>query len=129
MDTLLLDLKYSLRSLRRSPGFTLATVAILGLGIGANAAIFSLVNAVLLRPPAGVQDPGRLVALYTSDFSGPRFGSSSYPDYREFRNRTEAFEGLAAHTLQPVSVSTGSRSERAIAVEATANYFAVLGVR
>ena len=129
MDTLLLDLKYSLRSLRRSPGFTLATIAILGLGIGANATIFSLVNAVLLRPPAGVENPGQLVAVYTSDFSGPRFGGSSYPDFLDFRDQTTAFSGVLAYNFNQVSFSDGTHSERGVGLTTTGNYFSLLGVR
>src|SRR6185503_14617685 len=103
MDAFLQDLRYALRSLRKNPGFAIAAVAILGLGIGANATIFSLVNAVLLRSPAGVENPGQLVAAYTSDFSGPRFGGSSYPDFQDFRDQTAAFSGALAYTFRPTS--------------------------
>ena len=70
MSTLFQDLRYALRSLLRSPGFTAVAVLSVGLGIGANATIFSFLNAIFLRP-LPVQDPDRVVAVFTSDFSGP----------------------------------------------------------
>lgn len=129
MESLIQDLRYAIRSLRKSPGFTIAAIAILGLGIGANATIFSLVNAILIRRPAGVQDPGGLVALYTSDFSGPRFGGSSYADFLDMRKQTDAFTGLLAYAFRPVSLSTGTSTERGVSEVTTANYFSLLGLR
>jgi len=128
METLIQDLRYAVRSFAKNPGFTIAAVAILGLGIGANASIFSLVNAVLLRPPEGVADPGALVAIYTSDFSGPRFGGSSYADFLDFRKQADAFSGMAGYSFRPISLSTGSGAERSLSNVTTANYFSVLGV-
>ena len=66
---MLADLRYAVRSLRKSPAFTAVAVVTLALGLGANSAIFSLINGVLLKPPVGVTDPSRVVAIYTSDFS------------------------------------------------------------
>src|SRR5258705_3117542 len=129
MDAFLQDLRYALRSFRQNPGFAIAAVAILGLGIGANATIFSLVNAVLLRGPAGVPDPGQLVAAYTSDYSGPRFGGSSYPDFRDFRDQTKVFTGVLAYSFRPTSLSDGTHTERGVSSITTANYFSLLGVR
>ncbi|HEX2188844.1 MAG TPA: ABC transporter permease [Longimicrobiaceae bacterium] len=129
METLLQDLRYSLRTLAKSPGFTLAAVLTLALGIGANTTLFSVVNAVLLRPPAHVADPERLVSLYTSDFSGPAFGASSYPDYLDFRAQTEVFQGAAAFAPRPVAVGLGEQVERTAAEVVSENYFRVLGVR
>ncbi len=129
MDTLLQDLRYALRTLARSPGFALAAVLTLALGIGANATVFSLVNALLLRPPPHVAEPGRLVAVYTSDYSGPPYGASSYADYLDFRAETRVFEGVAAYLPRPVALGEGERVERTGVEVVSGNYFGVLGVK
>ena len=87
MKTLLQDLRYALRMLSKSPGFTLVAVVSLALGIGLNTAIFSLVNVVLIRPVAIVKEQGRLVWLRAS---------ISYPDYVDYRDQTQSFEGMVA---------------------------------
>ncbi|HLU38256.1 MAG TPA: ABC transporter permease [Planctomycetota bacterium] len=129
MDTLLRDLRYGARVLLRSPGFTLAAVLTLALGIGANTTIFSLVNAVLLRPPPHVQEPERLVSVYTSDFSGPRLRASSYPDYLEIRALDDVFEGVIAYTPRALSLNDGTGSEVVFGEMVTGNYFDVLGIQ
>jgi predicted permease len=129
METLFQDLRFATRTLARTPGFTLAAVLTLALGIGANTTLFSLVNAVLLRPPAHVAEPDRLVSVYTSDFSGPAFGSSSYPDYLDFRAQTGVFSGVAMFAPRPVAVGDGERLERTGAEVVSEDYFRVLGVR
>lgn len=121
------DLRYAARMLIRNPGFTVVAVLSLALGIGANTGIFSLVNAALLRP-LPVEHPEELVAIYTSDYSGPPFSSSSYPDYLDFRDKTSVFSGVVAHSLSPASVTIGDRSERALGALVTGNYFELLGV-
>ncbi|HEX7090945.1 MAG TPA: ABC transporter permease [Longimicrobiales bacterium] len=126
---MLKDIRYAARILARSPGFTLVAVLMLALGIGANTAIFSVVNAVLLRPPAHVAEPERVVTLWTSDYSGPTFGSSSYPDYEVFREQTEVLAGLAAYRIQPVNLIEPDETVRLAAERVSANYFDVLGVR
>ncbi len=128
MDTVLQDLRQAARILAKSPGFTAIAVLSLGLGIGANTTIFSLRNALFLRP-LPVQDPDRVVAVFTSDFSGPPFGGSSYPDYLDFRTKTDAFAGLAAYTVAPMSLSDGPRTDRVFGELVTANYFAVAGIQ
>jgi len=123
------DLRYALRRLARSRGFTLAAALTIALGVGANTAIFTLVNAVLLRPPAAVADPARLVGVYTSDFSGPPYGSSSYPDLEEFQKQTDIFSGVMGFAPRPAAVGSDDDLQR-IAVEVvSSNYFQVLGVR
>jgi macrolide transport system ATP-binding/permease protein len=127
------DLKWSLRLLTKSPLFTLAVVASLGLGVGANTTIFSLVNEVLLNP-LPVQEPSRLVSLFTTDaknrarFQG--FMGMSYPNFRDYREQTtQAFSGVAASVFVPLSLTSGGEPEQIFGELVTGNYFDVLGVR
>ncbi|MEE8148210.1 MAG: ABC transporter permease [Longimicrobiales bacterium] len=122
------DARYGARMLRKHPGFTSIAVLSLAIGIGANTAIFSVVNAVLLRPPVGVDAPDELVSIYTSDFSGPRFGASSYPDIVEFRDQTDAFQDVMAFTMAPLGLTTEAGSRPLLAELVTGNYFDVLGM-
>lgn len=127
---LIRDLRYGTRMFAKTPSFTLVAVLTLALGIGANVAIFSVVNSVLLKP-LPVTDPDRLVSLYTSDFSGPLYGQSSYQDYRDFRKRAEVFDGLIAFWGQTVKLGPAAgQSEESLSAEiVTGNYFSVLGVK
>src|SRR5690242_21284834 len=95
------DIRYALRQLARAPGFTAVAVLTLSIGIGANTAIFSVVNELLLRPPAHVVEPERVVTIWTSDFSGPPYGTSSYPDYEIFREQRDVMADVAAYGLVP----------------------------
>jgi predicted permease len=127
MRTLLKDLRFGARALWKSPGFTLVAVASLALGIGANTAIFSLVNTVLLRPlPA--RDPSRLVSVsvFGKDDSMLAF---SYPTYKDFRDRSGDFlSGIFAERLGPMSLSRDGNNQRVWGYLVTGNYFDVLGV-
>ena len=126
MRTFLKDLKFGARALWKSPGFTLVAVASLALGIGANTAIFSLVNTVLLRPlPA--RDPSRLVSVSVmgKDDSMLAF---SYPTYRDYRDRNEVLSGIFAERLGPMSLSRDGNNQRVWGFLVTGNYFEVLGV-
>ena len=131
MTSLWQDLRYGLRMCAKNPGFTAVAVVALAVGIGANTTIFSFVNALLLRPPAGVAQPERVVAVYTSDFSSGRYGASSFPDYLDFRDQSRAFEGLAAYQSMVANVSARGADEqvRGRGVFVTGNFFGVLGVR
>src|SRR5918992_3539117 len=126
MDTLLQDVRFALRRLAKSPGFTLVAVVSLALGVGAIAAIFSLVNAVLLRP-LPVNGPGRLVSvsLMGKDDSMQAF---SYPTYKDFRDRNQVLAGLFVERLAPMSLSRGAGNERIWGYMVSGNYFEVLGV-
>src|SRR5512133_2133742 len=98
MDTILRDLRYAARRLRRTPGFTLVAVLSLALGIGANTAAFSLVNAILLRKPP-LARPEELAEIHSSTPSFP-FNVFSYPDYEDFLRATgDVFSGVAASQL------------------------------
>jgi len=123
------DLKQGFRRMVQEPGLTAVAVITIALGIGANTAIFGLVNALLLKPLPG-RDPGQLATVYTADFSGPLYSASSYPDYRDFRDRNQVFASLAAYAMQPVLLAAkDSEGFRAFNEAATANYFEVLGVQ
>src|SRR5262247_2912374 len=112
MQSLWQDLRYGARMLVKNPGFTLIAVVTLALGVGANSLIFSLVNALLLRP-LPVEKPEELAAVYTSDFSGGDLGVSSYPDYIDFRDRNRVFAGLVAYQFpHPLSLNIGGTNER-----------------
>ncbi|HEY6362019.1 MAG TPA: ABC transporter permease [Vicinamibacterales bacterium] len=121
------DVRYGLRSLLRAPTFTAAAVVTLALGIGANAAVFSVVNAVLLRP-LPVDRPHEIVSVFTSDFSGPTYGASSFADYQDFRSRSDVFAGLMGYTPAPFTLRGDTETERLIGALVTGNYFDVLGL-
>jgi macrolide transport system ATP-binding/permease protein len=126
MQTLWQDLRYSLRMLRKRPGFILVAVITLALGIGANAAIFSLVNTVLLRP-LPVAQPEQIVSL-NNVADNRMFPTFSYPNYRDFRDRNEVFSGLIGYSFSPLSLSHDGINERLWGYVVTGNYFGVLGV-
>jgi putative ABC transport system permease protein len=127
MESLLQDLRYSVRMFRKSPLFTAVAVLALALGIGANTTIFSLVYALLLRPLPGVEEPQRLVSVFTSDYSSTPYGTSFYPDYIDYRDRNEVFEGLAAYREDSLVLSGGDQPQRIRGGAVTGNYFSVLG--
>ena len=128
MENLLKDVRYTLRLLWKSPVFTLAAVLSIALGIGVNTTIFSLVNAVLLRP-LPVTRPGELVEVYTSsDNDEIPYATSSYPDYLDFARENAVLTGLAGHSLMFAPVTRDGRSEILMGEIVTANYFDVLGV-
>lgn len=121
------DISYALRSLLKRPGFVSIAVITLALGIGANTAIFSLVNAVLLRS-LPVERPSEIVsvAVRGKDDSMSAF---SYPNYRDFRDRNEALSGLLVYRFVPLSLSRSGANERVWGFEVSGNYFDVLGVK
>jgi putative ABC transport system permease protein len=132
MDTILQDLRYAVRGLVRSPGFALAVIVTLALGIGANTTMFGVLDTLLLKPPAGVRDPGRVVRLYFNRNFGEGVvftgASTSFPSY-ESLTRTPAFSSVAATFFARLSLGRGE-SARPVNVRAvTASYFPLLGVR
>src|SRR5438034_11497592 len=98
------DLRYGMRMLLKNPGFTAVAVLTLALGIGANTAIFCLVDTLLMQPPA-VRTPEQLVGVYQDRGSDGHFALSSYPDYLYFRDHNTVFSGLALHySSSPLSL-------------------------
>ena len=122
------DVRLSLRSLSKRPGFTFVAVLTLALGIGANSTIFTLVNAVLLRP-LPVEQPDRVVSVYATSPDGARSSRFSYLDYVDYRDRNEALGGLAAQNLTPVTLGVNEGAEPILGQIVSGNYFTVLGVR
>ncbi|MGH9858774.1 MAG: ABC transporter permease, partial [Candidatus Acidiferrales bacterium] len=127
MDTIWQDVRYGLRALAKRPGFTLVAALTLALGIGANTAVFSFVNALLLRP-LDVPEADRVVRLYGAGARGQRFDVFSYPDYRDVRDRSGVFSSLAAHVYVNVSLATGDEPESADGELVTGDYFSVMNV-
>ena len=122
------DLRFGARLLRRAPAFTFVAVASLAVGIGANAAIFGAINGLLLKPVAATA-PERLVAVFTSDFSGPAYGSSSYADAIDFARGAPALSGLAGASMVAASLTVGAQPERVFTELVSPNYFDVLGLQ
>lgn len=122
------DLRYAVRMLARTPGFTFVVCLTLALGIGANAVIFSAVDAVLLQR-APVADPASVVSVYTTSADGrDRFSTSCYPDYVDLRS-SGVFKDLAAFAPVPFIVQTAEGNDPAPGELVTGNYFDVLGVK
>ncbi len=122
MDALARDLRHALRRLARSPGFAVAAVAILGVGLGAGAAVFGVVNGLFLRPLPGVSGTERLVTLHPS-------AASSVPTLTYLRETATTLSGVAGYVDELLSVDVGSRAERRLGLLVSEEYFRVLGVR
>ena len=125
MTTLLQDLRFALRQLRRSPGFAAAAVLTLALAIGANAVVFSIMNAFILRP-LNVAHAESLYGLWRQPANDM---AESYPDYLDLRDRNRSFDALVAYNAAEIGLDTGEGSSRAWVEEATGNYFDALGVQ
>jgi hypothetical protein len=129
LEDLWRDSVYAVRALRRTPGFTVTALLSLALGIGANTAIFSVLNTYLFRPMP-VDDPGRLVAIYlTSARSGYEPIALSYPDLLDYRKQATAFSDIVGATGTELSVTDGAAPELIWGQIVTGNYFSGLGVR
>lgn len=131
MRELLLDIRFSLRLLRKDPFLTVIAVLSLALGIGANTAIFSVIRTTLFRPLA-VDHPDGLVEIFTSSREGAKFSGSSYPDFQDLRNRTGLagiFTELAAYAPLDLLVRNETSSELVAGEIVTGSYFQTLGVR
>ena len=138
MDTLIQDLRYAIRGLLRSPGFTIAVVVTLALGIGANTTMFGVLDTLLLKPPAHVTDPSRVQRIYfRRDFAGlagmgggaSRVSSgTSFPAYESFAG-VRAFSAVAAVATGGVSIGTGTEARQAEVQAVSASFFPLLGVR
>ncbi|MCZ6917987.1 MAG: ABC transporter permease [Gemmatimonadetes bacterium] len=119
-----LDLEFAFRTLGRNPGFTLVTVLTLALGIGANTAIFTIVNSVLLRP-LGYEEPDRLVTLWETR-RAVMFGVPSYPNFVDWRDQADGFEEMAFARARVLQRKTPEGAERLVAALVTEDFFSVL---
>jgi predicted permease len=132
MHTVLHDIRYALRTLRQAPGFTAVVVLTLALGIGANAVMFGIVDALLVRPPAGVREPDRIVRVYwanTFRVLGPvTQPSGSYPVFAAIRDGARTLAGAAAEWPRDISVGRGTAARKLHIALVSREYFPLLGV-
>jgi predicted permease len=129
LDSLLQDFRFALRVLSRKPAFALVAVVSLTLGIGANAAIFSMVNELFLEP-LPIEDPARVMAIFTADERAGAQNPLSHLNWKDLREQTDAFSGVAGYDFTGASIATGAGEptlEPALLV--SGNYFDLLGVR
>ncbi|HYM25386.1 MAG TPA: ABC transporter permease [Vicinamibacterales bacterium] len=125
-DTLIQDLRFSARVLRKSPGFALTAIITLALGIGANAVVFSVLNAFIIRP----LDLPQAESLYQIERGPGKAGAQSYPDYRDLRDRNRTFDGLATYDFSQLGLDTGDNNPtRVWAIMASGNYFDALQIQ
>lgn len=131
VEDFIMDLRLAVRSLIKTPGFTLLAILILGLGIGANATIFTLANTLFFEPPPHVANPDELVRIFRTNEERSFAGSLSYPDYVHYRDHNSAFDGVLAYSSDPIALTVGTEEVRgsAEAWRVSYNYFDVLGVR
>jgi len=121
------DLRYGVRVLAKHRGFSAVAILVLALGIGANSAIFSVINALLLKP-LPIDRPGQLAGIYVERTTPPGgFRAFSYPNYQDLRNQVDGFSRVAAHNVSLVGVGDGEVTRRVFADSVTANYFETFG--
>jgi predicted permease len=125
LESIWADVRFALRQMRRSPGFTFTAMLTLALAIGANAVVFGVLNRVILHP-LDVPDAKNLYAYETAE---NQIGHQSYPDYLDFRSRNRSFEDLAAFTITQAVLDPGENPSRIWGYETTGNYFDVLGIQ
>ena len=127
MHKLLQDLRYALRTLLKNPGFALIAIVTLALGIGANTAIFSVVNGVLLKP-LPYREPEQLVRVFERSETEPRFPMAQ-GNFQDYRDQNATLSGLALYTRHDMELSQGDKPERLAALGVTAGFFELLGVQ
>ena len=128
LENLIADVRFALRWLRRSPGFTAVAIVSLAIGIGFNTALFTIVDAVVFRP-LPVAQPDRLAEIYTTSPDGDLYATSSYPDYLDFKAQSHTFSDIIGYSPIIAAVASGDRPRMAFGEVVTGNYFQVLGLR
>src|SRR3954468_7561572 len=122
------DLRFAVRQLWKAPGFTIAAVLVLTLGIGATTAVFSLVHPMLFAPP-GYSRPDELVQIFSQDTKNPKsFRTFSYPTLNDLREQTSVFSGVAGYNVGMAGIGEKNNTRRTFVSIVTANYLEVLGV-
>ena len=122
------DLRFAVRQLFKAPGFTIAAVTVLALGIGVNTAVFSLVNTLFFAPPAYAK-PHEMVQLFSQDKKDPKkFRGFSYPTYLDIREQNTVFSDVMSFNLALIGLGQKGDTRRAFAAIVSSNYFSVLGV-
>ncbi|HEY9430689.1 MAG TPA: ABC transporter permease [Blastocatellia bacterium] len=129
LESLIQDLRFGARMLMKSPGFTLIIALTLALGIGANTTMFSLLDAVFLRPLPGIAEAERIVQIVRTRANGQGYDSVNYADYRDYRDQNSTFTAIAAERMQLINLSTEGIAETVIGAMVSGNYFDVFGVR
>src|ERR1700675_91298 len=125
IENLVRDVRFALRMLRKSPGFTAVAVVTLAVAIGANAVVFGVLNALILRP----LNVPQAESLWGLERGSDNAVNQSYPDYLDLRDRNRSFEDLAAYNVAPVGLDTGNNPSSAWILEVTGNYFDALGIQ
>src|SRR2546426_8875511 len=128
VEHLMRDVRFAARTLGRNPGFTTVAVLTLALGIGANTAIFSVVNAVLLRPLPFPQAERLVLIWATNERSGNTTDVASYPDFEDWKTQSRSFDAMAAFTTRGMTLDGADGAEPVLAVQVTPGFFEALGV-
>src|SRR6059058_3327874 len=129
MQTFLQDLRFGLRMLRRSPGFSVLAILCLILGIGTNAAVLSWIEGILIRPYPLVAHQDRMFALNATTRGQQGFTGLSYPEFLDYKKNSTLFESFIVDRITGTTLSVGDRAERASGAIVSANYFDALGVK
>jgi predicted permease len=128
VESLLKDVRYALRWMRRSPGFSAVAILSLGLGVGVNTAMFSLVDSLLFRP-LPVSSPDTLADVFTSGGDGDDYATSSYQDFLDLKQQNAVFSDMLGYSPMMAPLSLGDRSRVSLGQIVTSNHFTMLGVR
>jgi predicted permease len=128
VESLLKDVRYALRWMRRSPGFSAVAILSLGLGVGVNTAMFSLVDSLLFRP-LPVESPKTLVDVFTAGGDGDEYATSSYQDFLDLKKQNTVFSDMMGYSPMMAPLSLGDRSRITLGQIVTSNHFTMLGVQ
>ena len=128
VETLLKDVRYALRWMRRSPGFSAVAILSLGLGVGVNTAMFSLVDSLLFRP-LPVTSPNTLVDVFTTGGDGDQYATTSYQDFLDLKSQNTVFSDMLGYSPMMAPLNLGDRSRISLGQVVTSNHFTMLGVQ